>query len=247
MRFFAWSIFILCLFAFKIQAQTEIAIQAFEAGVIAAENKQHDRAVQHFERALEKSKFSTELPNEFLARINYNAGVCLYRLNRSSEAIEFLTRAVSQAENKYPKASRALAMAHAALGDWQAAEQWFAHVVRLDKRDAESWFDLAQIRLAQNDFSRAADGFQKAIRYKNVDRATAHNNLGVIAALAGDWATAEKQFETALAQSNGKLPEAIRNLNVCRAPDLTRDLIAKLRFVSEKNINNQKETKKDGK
>ena len=235
MRFLAAIVFILWLFASETSAQTEVAIRAFEAGVIAAESEQHDRALPHFERALEKSKFSTELPNEFLARINYNVGVCLYRLNRPAEAVEFLNAAIRLAKNKYPKASRALGMAHTRLGDWQAAEQSLAHVVRLDKRDAESWFDLAFVHLHENDLERAANAFERAIRYNSVDRAAAHNNLGVIAALIGDWQTAEIRFETALAESNNNFAQARKNLRICRAPDFAA-FVAKLEFTRNKNI-----------
>lgn len=235
MRFLAAIVFILWLSAFGALAQTEVAIRAFEAGVIAAQSEQHDRALPHFERALEKSKFSTELPNEFLARINYNVGVCLYRLNRPAEAVGFLNAAVSQAKNKYPKASRALGMAHTRLGDWQAAEQSLAHVVRLDKRDAESWFDLAFVYLHENDLERAATAFERAIRYNSVDRAAAHNNLGVIAALIGDWQTAQTQFETALDKSNNGFALARRNLRICRSPGFAT-LVAKLEFTGNPNI-----------
>lgn len=133
------------------------------------------------------------------------------------------------------------------LGNREAAKQAFAAAVRLDKRDGESWFDLAMIHLQEKDLVNAAAGFQKAIRYRSVDRATARNNLGVISAIGGDWLAAEKQFETALAMTGGKLPEALRNLKLCRSQNFSREMIAKLEFVNRENKENQKETEKDGK
>ena len=86
--------------------------------------------------------------------------------------------------------------------------------------------------MAEKDYKNAAAAFQNAIRGRSSDAATAHNNIGLIAAMNGDWLEAEKQFETALAMSGGKLQVSKRNLDFCRSNNFRRDLIANLEFVS---------------
>ena len=95
------------------------------------------------------------------------------------------------------------------------------------------------IYLEENDLANAVVGFQKAILYHSIDAATAHNNLGVISAINGGWREAKEQFETALALTDGKLPEAVSNLIICRSQNFNRDSVAKLEFVGKKNAENK--------
>jgi Flp pilus assembly protein TadD len=185
--------------------------------------------------------------NKFEAKINYNIGVCLYRTSRASDAVPFLQAAVKLAKNNYAKAFHALGMVEGELGNREASKRAFASAVWLNKRDGESWFDLAFVYLQEKDFTSAAAAFQKAILYRSIDRAMAHNNLGVISAINGDWFTAEKQFETALALTGGKLLEAVRNLELCRSQKFKSDLVARLELVNRKNEKNQQEITEDGK
>lgn len=235
MRFLPAVILILALFAAQNYAQTEVVVQTFETGVVAAQSGRYEKALQSFRLALEKSKFSTELPDKFLARINYNVGVCHFRLNRPAESVAYFESALALANNKYPQAFHALGLAHVELENWRAAKEAFLSAVELNKSAGESWFDLALVYLKEKDFARAAVAFQKAVRFKSADSAAAHNNLGVIAAMNNDWARAEKEFETALARSNGMLREAERNLKICRLPDFHSDFVAKLELIEMPN------------
>ena len=165
-------------------------------------------------------------------QVNYNIGVCLYRLNRPNEAVGFVREAVRLGDRKYRNAYYLLGMTNIELQDWRVAENAFHAAIGLQKGDdGESWFDLGRVYLHEQNFTAAAEAFENAIRYKSVDLATAYNNIGVIAAMNDEWTKAEKLFEMALEASDGKLPEAENNLNFCRSQNLRKDLTAKLEFV----------------
>ncbi|MEP7038513.1 MAG: tetratricopeptide repeat protein, partial [Acidobacteriota bacterium] len=87
MRIFFTILFIVSMFAFNVNAQTEIAQTAFERGVTNARAGEFENALNDFQKALEKQRISNKNSAAFLAKINYNIGVCLYRLNRSTDAV----------------------------------------------------------------------------------------------------------------------------------------------------------------
>ena len=235
MRVLLPVILIFGLFSADTFAQPEATIQAFEAGVAAAQDGNYEKALANFEKALEKSKFSTDLPATFLGKINYNLGVCYYRTGRPELAVAYLEAALALTKNKYPKAFHALGMALTELKNWRAAKTAIQSAIESNRKDSESWFDLAMIYLAEKDLANATVAFQKAVQFKSADSATAHNNLGVIAALKGDWTAAEKEFETALELSRGRLAEAMRNLEFCRASIIDHHFVAKLEFIRQFN------------
>ena len=216
----------------EVRAQNDLAKSAFENGINAARAEKFDEALRDFQNLLANEKNSNDLPKKFRAQINYNIGVCLYRLNRPNEAVGFVREAVRLGDGKYRNAFYLLGMTNIELQNWQAAKDAFRAAIRLKKGgDAESWFDLGRVYLREQNFTEAAEAFENAIRYKSVDLATALNNIGVIAAFDGDWTKAEKQFEKALEASDGKLPEAENNLKFCRSQNTRKDLTAKLEFV----------------
>ena len=236
MRVFFTTFLFVAMLAFNANAQTETAQTVFDSGVNNARAGKFEEALNDFQNALENQKISNKTPAALLAKINYNIGVCLYRLNRSTDAVFYLTNAIELSENKYRNAFYALAMAQGELENWQAAKDAFRTAINLQNgRDGESWFDLAMAYLRERDYKNAADAFQKAIRYKSVDRATAHNNLGVIFAYGGDWMAAENQFQKALTISDGTLQEALRNLKICRSQNVNQNPVARLELVTTKN------------
>ncbi len=234
MRFYFYVLLIVFLLVSTADAQTEIVRQKFEQGLAKARENRFEQALADFENALEKYKFASDFDERFAAKINYNIGVCLYRTERAAESVRYLEAAVKLARNKYPQAFHALGAAQSELGNFEQAKRALESAVRLDRNNGEHWFDLALAYLSENDLTRAADGFRKAIFYRSGDAATAHNNLGVIAAFSGDWVRAEKEFETALEMSGGKLVEAKRNLRICRTQNFSRAFAAKLEFAHSK-------------
>ena len=240
MRIFFIILLFVFLSAFNAAAQTKLVQTAFENGVTKARAGEFETALKDFQNALDEQQNSKGASDEFLAKINYNIGICFYRLGNSQNAVNFLNEAVRLSKSKYRNAFYALAMAQVELENWRAAKDDFCTAIRLQNgRDGESWFDLAFVYLRERDYKNAADAFQNAIRYKSVDRATAHNNLGVLLAFDGDWGVAEKEFKTALVVSGGTLREATRNLEICRSQHINQNLIAKLEFTKIKNRGNQ--------
>lgn len=226
-------IFILTiLFAVSISAQTrEAAVQAFDDGTRAARTGQHEKALKNYERAL--SLTADEKTNsEFLARIQYNIGVCLFKMKRPTQAVEKFNAAIELSGKSYQKAYRALGMTETELRNWTAAGTAFRQALRLKNDDGESWFDLALALIEQKDFEAAREAFQNSIRYKTGAAADAHNNVGVILALSGDLPSAEKEFKIALRKSAGQSTEARRNLEFCKTykQNSGRALAAKLIF-----------------
>jgi superkiller protein 3 len=129
------------------------------------------------------------------ARVHYNIGVCLYRLDRGAEAVPELKEAIRLKGDRYQQAWYALGMAQAGLKNTAAAREAFTRAIALDKRDAEAWFDLGLVLIAERELPAAREAFQKAVEFKSVNTADAHNNIGVILAVSGDIAAAIKEFE----------------------------------------------------
>lgn len=150
-----------------------------------------------YEKALASYRAAQNQPNgpEFSARVHYNIGVCLYRLDRPADAVPELKEAIRLKGDRYQQAWYALGMAQAVLKNTAAAREAFLRAVALDKKDAEAWFDLGLVLMEQREFLPARGAFQKAVEFRSVNSADAHNNIGVIHALNGDITAAIKEFE----------------------------------------------------
>ncbi len=164
------------------------------------------------------------------AKVHFNIGVCLYHLEQFENAAAEYQAAIT-ADRAYQKAFYTLGIAQAASGKTNEAKAAFYEAVRLKKNDGEAWFDLAMVLLAEGDeknYEAARDAFENAAKNNSINTADAINNIGVIAALNGDLAAAEKKFKAALKM--GGSAEAKSNLEVCvqYKQSLNRELIAKL-------------------
>ena len=213
----------------SVSAQTPTFRQLFDEGTHKAQTGNYENAVEYYQKAVVLSP-NEKMEANFLARIHFNLGVCLFHLQRNDEAVEELTEAINLRQGKYQKAFYALGMAHGAMKNWQAGETAFRQAVALKNNDGEAWFDLALVLLEEKDFDAATAAFQNAVNYKSIGSADAHNNLGVIYALKNDFPAAEKEFKTALIKSNGKSIEAQNNLQFCKLykQNLNRNLLGKL-------------------
>lgn len=232
MRRLFLSIFvILTASVFSTSAQSLATRQTFEKGISLANEEKFETALADFKKSLTLAEIE-DADNNFRAKIHFNIGVCLYRLKQNEKATGELEEAIKLSRGDYEKAFYALGMAKAELKNWPAAEEAFQSAIKLNKRNGETWFDLAFVYLAQKDYIGARDAFQKAVEYKSVAASIGHNNLGVIFALGGDINSAVREFETALKKSNGKFTVAERNLQFCKSlgQNFSRDLVAKLEF-----------------
>jgi Flp pilus assembly protein TadD len=212
------SFIFIIVFAFTINApaQTSLAQRAFDKATQTAQAGQFEKALENYRKALNLSAVENT-NDEFLARIHYNIGVCLYQLKRSAEAIEEFNKAIELSHDKYQNAFYALGMAQTELKIWNAAGTSLRKAVSLKKDDGEAWFDLALVLLEEKKFEAAREAFQNAIKYKSVAAADARNNIGVVLFLKGEVAAAAREFETALRESGGKSVEARNNLQFCKS------------------------------
>jgi Flp pilus assembly protein TadD len=183
-----------------------------------------------YAKALENYKLAhKDVKNpETAAQIHYNVGVCLYQLDRASEAVAELNEAISLKGGKYQRAWYALGMAEAALDHTAEAKKAFTRAIELNKKDAEAWFDLGLILIVEKDLTAARAAFSKAVEFKSVSIADAHNNIGVIHAINGDLAAAIKEFEI-----SGSA-EAAGNLKYCRehSTDVAVNRVSMLEFAN---------------
>lgn len=200
----------------------------FEQGVKDAGEGRFEQALVKFEKSLAKTYDA-----EFLARLHYNIGVCRFQLNQIAEAVESLSKAIELSSSKHQRAHYALGMAQSRLKNWRAAREAFQNAIRLKKSDGEAWFDLAMVLIEEKDYETAFRAFQQAIKHNSVSAPDAHNNLGVVYALQGNFSAAQNEFEVALKNTKGKLIKAKNNLEFCRVYQQTKtqNLLAKLEFT----------------
>ncbi len=222
-------------------AQSEGASEVFNRGTSAANDGQFQLAKMYYESALESLKQAGLNSSAQAAKIEYNLGVCNFRLGESGEAVKHFKVAVRLRDGKYQKAFYALGMAEAELGNWKAAKESYLSAIHLKKDDAEAWFDLALIFCREKNYEQAAKGFRAAIQYGASDLAASHNNLGVILAFGGAIDSAEAEFQIAVSQAGEKFTEAGQNLQILRAFRQNRqpELLAKLEINQKKILNDE--------
>jgi Flp pilus assembly protein TadD len=227
MKRIIFSIFvILSALTFNISAQTT-AQTAFEKGMNSANVGEFENALAEFQTSLSFAE-NAAAKSDFRAKIHFNIGVCFYKLKQNVQAVREFEQAVKLKKGDYEKAFYALGMAQAELENWNEAEKAFLSAIRANERNGETWFDLAFVYLAQENYESAQAAFQKSIELESVDAPISYNNLGVISALNGDVNAAVRQFEKALQKSNGKLIVAEHNLQFCK--NLGQNLSAQLEF-----------------
>jgi Flp pilus assembly protein TadD len=229
------SFLFIIVFALVLTSAAQTVRQSFETGTRAANDAQYEKALENYRKAILYTE-NEKIGDEFLARIHFNLGVCLYRLKQNAEAVSEFKRAIALSNRGYQKAFYALGMAQTDLKNWRQAADAFRAAVNLDKSDGEAWFDLGMVLVEEKDFEAAAKAFQNSIKYKSIGAADAHNNVGVIYALKGNFGSAEREFETALIVSGGKSNEARNNLRFCKSnkQNLNQTALSKLEFGGNK-------------
>jgi Flp pilus assembly protein TadD len=215
------SFILVLFFAVSVSAQSSSAMRSFREGTRLANAGQFERALSSYRAALGESE-SVRSDNDFLASLHHNLGVCEYRLNRLENAIEEFKLAITMKGGNYSRAFYALGMAESARENWQGARLAFLQALKLNRTNGEAWFDLAFTYLEEGNFADAEAAFRNSIVHKSIDVAWSHNNVGVFLALRGEFSSAEKEFETALKLSGGKLTLARNNLEYCRARERER-------------------------
>ncbi|HEY0426791.1 MAG TPA: tetratricopeptide repeat protein [Pyrinomonadaceae bacterium] len=202
------------MIALSVSVAAQTARQTFEAGTRAAQNAQYESALENYRTSLASSEIE-KTNGEFRAKIHFNIGVCLFHLRQTAEAVIEFKKAIAL-DGDYQKAFYALGMAESESKNWRNAREALQTAVGLKKTDGEAWFDLGLVLTEEKNFEAARAAFENSIRYKTIAATDAHNNIGVIFALKGDFDSAEKEFRAALQLSAGKSVEAQNNLQICR-------------------------------
>lgn len=231
MKRIIFSVFIIfTAFLFSVSAQNLLTKQTFDSGIKSANKGEFETALTHFQTSLLLAK-NESASKDFLAKIHFNIGVCLYRMERQENSVNEFERAISL-ESNYEKALYALGMAQFELGNLDESEKAFGSAIRLNEQNGETWFDLAFVYLAQKDYDSAKFAFEKSIEFKSISAEIGRNNIGVIFAMNGDFPAAIAQFEKAIYESNGQLTVSKQNLQFCKTykQNSGKDLIAKLKF-----------------
>lgn len=213
MRLLSFS-FIL-IFGLNVAAQSPAVNRLFADATKDANQGRFEQALKNYKTAL----FAAE--NEYIdagfrARLHYNIGVCYFHLDRLTQAADEFRSALLLKSN-YVKAHYALGMTEIRRKKWKAARASLVRVTEIDPKNGEAWFDLAFAELAGGDVDSASTAFARSIEFGSKDLALSHNNIGVILAIKGDLRSAESRFESAIKLSAGRLTEARRNLEFCRA------------------------------
>lgn len=225
-------ILFVCVLSFSVFAQSPTLNRTIKSGNDLANERKYEQAIETYRTA--KILAETErLNGSFLAKIYFNTGVCLYHLKRTNEAVAEFNEAIKLSERQYQKAFYALGMAQKDLQNRREAETAFQAALKLEKTNGEAWFDLALVYLETKNFAAARTAFENSIEFQTANVADALNNLGVIAALMGDWDSAELKFKSALLKSSGESVEAKANLQFCKFYKQQikgKDWLAKLEF-----------------
>ena len=224
------AFFLLVVTVTTASAQNISAKNSYDNGVALARGHAYEDALAKFDAALASAQRKA-ISNDDFAKIHFNKGVCLYQLHRHTEAATAFGQALTY-KPRYEKVYYALGMSQAERGNWRDAEAALRNALKVNPKNGETWFDLAFVYLAQKDFAAARTAFERSTKYKSVDSAIGHNNVGVILAMNGDFAKAEAEFKQAILESGGKLDEARNNLDFCqqRADITKRDVARNLEF-----------------
>lgn len=208
-------IFLFLISAVVVNAQSTRALRFFEEGMRASQLGDHASALKNFNSAL-GSVEREGATDKFFAKLHYNIGVSNYHLRNLDEASEKFEKAIRLSHGSYEKASYALGLAQAELGNRAAAEKAFRGALAVNNRNGETWFDLAFVYLSGGDREKAFLAFEKAVRHNASEKAVSNNNLGVLLAIRGEYRSALKHFELAVAESNGRYSDSAVNLDLCR-------------------------------
>ncbi|MEP6847936.1 MAG: tetratricopeptide repeat protein [Acidobacteriota bacterium] len=192
-------------------AQVPDYTESFDKGVKLARANEFSSAIAEF-RTILGGVGNDEAK---LGQIHFNIGACLYRLGSLDEAVSELTQAIMYRPD-YERAFYSLGMAEYGRRRFAAAQEAFVQALHIDRRNAETWYDLGYALIAQEKFEGAAAAFERASKYKSIDTAKAHNNVGVILAMSHKFRQAEAEFQKALNVSRGLLEVAQNNLAICR-------------------------------
>jgi tetratricopeptide (TPR) repeat protein len=135
-----------------------------------------------------------------------------FDLKKFDPAIDSAERAL-RLDPSYYKAFTALGMIDAALGNWPGAEKAYHEALRLNGRDADTWFLMGRGYFQRNDFDKARGAFEESLKL-NPLQVRNYTNL----ALALEAMSEDDAAENVLRQGT-KVGEALERPDVTAAVD----------------------------
>jgi tetratricopeptide (TPR) repeat protein len=203
--------FILGSAVLTLNAQTLDARSALERGDVFVAQENYKQAIEEYRKVSSREV-------ESYARATYNIGVCYYELWQTEDAILFYKRAIELKGGNYPRASYALGVALEGQGHLAEAKQAYQQAVSASQRKfAPAIYRLGLLAANAGEYSKAAELFREAASHKGEHVPASRNNLGVMLARLGLLKEAEKEFVSALKESNGRSADAAHNLTLCRS------------------------------
>lgn len=194
----------------RLQAQRRDARESIDKGNRLVSRGSYEEALREYELV---GPDSAKLYSIAL----YNIGVCYYELWRTTEAIDYYSRAIKQRDGAYPQASYALGVALEDEGKLLEAKAVYTQALRAARGDyPHAQFHLGLIAANTGDVELAAALFRKAVNRPGEHVISSHNNLGVMLARMRQLKEAEKEFAIAVRLSNGEFGDAAHNLDLCR-------------------------------
>ena len=205
-----FATFLVVVTAVAVTAQSD-AKSAFRRGDVLVAQEQYKSAIEEYGKVSSRDR-------EFYARAIYNIGVCYYELWQTEEAIVFYKRAIQLKQGDYPRASYALGVALEDQRRLAEAREAYQNAVNTSRGEfGLAIYKLGLIEARAGEFEKAATLFRNEASREGPQVPASHNNLGVMLLGLGLLKEAEKEFVIALRESDGRLDEAVHNLNLCRS------------------------------
>jgi tetratricopeptide (TPR) repeat protein/tRNA A-37 threonylcarbamoyl transferase component Bud32 len=183
----------------------------FFLGVVFQRERQLDRAITHYQKALGSSAHTDSTLGKMNGRTAHtNLGMVYYQKNDLPEAIEHFRTAL-RIDESYGEAHYNLGMILAKKHEIPEAVKHLHRALELNPKDASPHNVLGLIQSAErNDLEGAARHFHEALKI-DPRFASAHNNLGMVLRVKKDTAGALRHFRQSVALDPN---EAIAQLNL---------------------------------
>ncbi len=138
---------------------------------------------EHGRQALEMfRKLSRNYSGYQSYMVNYYLGILYARINKFSEAIEALNKAIEMSENNTDKISclTEIANTYSDQGDYSKSEKTFERIFRMTDDNKEYsilYFDMGLMYFKSNNNGKAIDAFNNALRYLEFDPVLANHKI----------------------------------------------------------------------
>ena len=153
MRKLSFIFIIVLAMAIFASAQTPHVLRIFDEGTKLAQNARYEKAIENYRKAILLAE-NEQAGNDFLRAnpFQYRRLFLSFETSRRKPSAEFTRKQSRLSKSSYEKAFYALGMAQFELKNWHQAEQAFLKAISLNKRNGETWFDLAQVYFGRKRF-----------------------------------------------------------------------------------------------